>query len=95
VKTNDSKSNPEWEWNISHIRPIADKMIVAGWMKGYIVSKDGMTYSWTQKGIAKIKQLSDMWNELSAATFDPQYSNFFWLIVLRAAVENGIRKSIK
>jgi hypothetical protein len=89
------ETNPEWDYELSRMRPIADNMVKARWLKAYVITKDGIAYQWTKLGLKKIKQLSDMWNELTPATFDPQYANVFWAIILRAAVVHGIRKSLK
>jgi len=88
-------SNQEFEDTLKTIRPIADRMVKAHWLKCYAVSKDGMAYQWTKLGFKKIKQLSDIWDELGSGAFAPQYAETFWSIILRAAVETGIRKSIK
>jgi len=89
------ETNPEWDYELSRVRPIADNMVKARWLKAYIITKDGLKFQWTKLGLKKIKQLSDMWNELTAQTFDPHYASVFWAIILREAVTNGIRKSSK
>jgi len=85
---------PEWEFHLNQIRPVADQMVKAKWLKSYMVSKRGVNYQWTKLGLTKIRQLSEMWNELTPKAFDPQHANMFWAIILRAAVIHGIRESI-
>ena len=85
--------NPEWQFQVNQIRSIADQMVKARWLKAYVVSNQGVAYQWTKYGLTKIKQLSDMWDELTPKAFDPEYGSMFWATILRAAVEHGIRKS--
>jgi hypothetical protein len=88
-----SANDPEWDYDLLKFRPIADNMVKARWLQEYVISRHGIKYHWTKLGLVKIKQLSDIWNELGVQTFDPQHADVFWTIVLRAAIEHKIRKS--
>jgi hypothetical protein len=88
-----SKLKPEWEFELNRIRPVADNLVRARWLRSYAVTPKGIVFGWTKLGLKKVRQLSEMWTELTPATFDPNYSSAFWAIILRTATENGMRKS--
>ncbi len=70
-------------------------MVQAGWLRSYIENESSgtMTFDWSEYGLTKIKQLSDIWSELGADTFNPEYASAFWQIILRAAIVKGFRNS--
>ena len=81
----------EQENNLHRIVPIADQMVKALWLKAYATSETETAWQWSELGLAKIKQLSDIYTELGPAVQD---SGAFWALVLRAAVVKGFRDSI-
>jgi hypothetical protein len=89
--------NHEWENETSRITPIADQMVKALWLE-YGTSQNGMAFRWTELGLIKVKQLSDIYTELEPVILevipDSNCLAVFWALILRAAVEHGYRDSL-
>lgn len=86
-----SESNDEYYKKTSLV---LDDLVRAKWLKSYISTPKEMTYEWTELGIERIKQLSDINDEIGNHLFLEETAGMLWATILRAAVVYGFRDSL-
>jgi hypothetical protein len=63
--------NQQWEEDFAAFEPVADKMVKAGLATRYIKTETSISFEWTPLGIARLKSLFDIRNDLTDASFHP------------------------
>ena len=77
----------KWRRDYKRLEPIADKIVRAGWAKGYMASDEkGIIFDWTGYGLERVKQLWEVADEIGLASFR---LGTFWAVVVLTAIDHG------
>lgn len=82
--------NPEWEKNFKLMEPIADQLILAGWMTGYAKSDDGFLCEWTDYGRLRIRQVAEIINDIKLRNLRDECLSHVILLLFQEAIRQGV-----
>ena len=84
-----NESEQQWHNQREVIEPVLEKMVLAGWVKRFVVSPQGCGISWTPEGLQRMQELWGISRELEIKSFDPALHVGLYGIVFMAAHDKG------
>jgi hypothetical protein len=81
--------NQQWEDDWAAFEPVAEKMLLAGWVTGYAKGDNGVAIDWTPLGIERLKSLFELRKDLSDGSFHPERFKTLISLMRQESVEQG------